>query len=84
MKEQPRYQHDLIQTGDFYENVAIMPGHHETPETPITCLCCGKLMYFGEGSCVCQLAVNWHQNEKRQVACALHLAEKVKDGLYRV
>lgn len=79
-----RYEHEVLQTGDHYDNVAVMPGHHETPETPIGCLCCGKQMYFREPACVCQLALNWHQNEAKQVVCALHLAEKVKDGLYHI
>ena len=79
-----KYQHEVLQTGDLIEGEPCMPGHHETLETPIGCLCCGKLMYYGEAKCVCALAVTWHQNEKRQVTCALHLAEKVKDGEYRV
>lgn len=83
MKDQPKYISDMIQTGNFYEGLPSMPGHHETPQTPVGCLCCGKATYYGEGTCICRHVGRWFEDELKNVACEIHLTEKVKDGIFR-
>jgi len=72
-----------IETGDTYEHCPIMPGHFETPQTPNYCLCCGKEYYYMGPTCICRHVERWYQDELRNVACEVHFAEKVKDGLFR-
>ena len=78
-----KWFHDLVQTGSLIEGEPAMPGHYETMTTPITCVCCGYVMYFRGKLCVCMQAREWYQNEARQKSCSFHLGEKIKDGLYR-
>jgi hypothetical protein len=72
-----------IETGDTFENVPCMPGHFDTPQTPNRCLCCGKEYWYLGPTCICRHVERWYQDELRNVACEVHIAEKVKDGLFR-
>lgn len=78
-----KYLADVVQTGTHYEGVPVMPGHHETVATPIVCMCCGFENYYRDRQCQCMHAPRWFQNEAREVSCEWHLAEKIKDHLYR-
>jgi len=67
----------------FDEDEPSQPGHHETVETPNTCLCCGLVYYYLEPLCICAQGGNyWMQDELRRVTCFFHASEKIKDGLF--
>ena len=78
-----KYLHEVLQTGRHYENVPCLPGNFETPESTITCTCCGQVVHYRGPRCPCMHMERWYQNEAREVACDFHLREKIKDGLYR-
>ena len=80
MSDQPA----SIQTGDTYDDGLVMPGHYATVQTPVGCLCCGQDSYYGGALCLCKHVQRWHQSETREIACELHLIEKVKDGLFHL
>jgi len=67
----------------FEENEPSMPGHHLDPQTPNRCICCQKEYYYLGPTCICRHVERWYQDEVRNVACEIHFAEKVKDGLFR-
>ena len=67
----------------FEENEPSMPGHHVNPQTPNHCLCCGDAYYYLGPRCICLHVSRWFQNELRQVACEVHIAEKAKAGLFQ-
>jgi|SRR5437667_1130709 len=68
---------------EFEENEPGQLGHHETPGTPNTCLCCGLVYFYLEPHCICAQGGNyWMQDELRRVTCFFHMHEKVKDGLF--
>lgn len=68
----------------FEENMPAMPGHHETVDTPNYCLCCGKEYWWIENgpTCICRYMPRWFQDELHQVACEVHVVDKVKDGIF--
>ena len=72
----------MIEAGDVIDE-PCQPGHHETIETPNTCLCCGLVYYYREPLCICAQGGNyWLQDELRRVSCFFHAQEKMKDGLF--
>jgi hypothetical protein len=72
-----------IETGLTYdqEKEPGQMGHHETPETPNTCLCCGVVYYYLGPHCICAQNGNyWLQDELRRVSCFFHVQTKMTDG----
>ena len=67
----------------FEENEPSMPGHHVDPATPNRCLCCRKEYYYLGPTCMCRHVPRWFQSESREIACELHLREKIDQGLFR-